>query len=111
MLPAITPAIRLMPPARRALAALAALALAAAMVLSAPLSALALDTAKCTARPNGNTGSEVYGGCETRLTWEGQADDDEPVAGLDVVAREQFSRPAPRSRRTMRASRCCRARS
>ena len=85
MLPAITPAIRLMPPARRALAALAALALAAAMVLSAPLSALALDTAKCTARPNGNTGSEVYGGSETRLTWEGQADADEPVAGLSIT--------------------------
>lgn len=50
-----------------------------------PLPAFALDTAKCTARPNGSTGSEVYGGTETRLTWEGQADADEAIAGLSLT--------------------------
>lgn len=85
MLPKITSVIRLMPSPRRVGAALAFLAVAAALVLSAPAAALALDTAKCTARPNGSTGSEVYGGSETRLTWEGQAAADEAVAGVSIA--------------------------
>lgn len=47
--------------------------------------ALALDTTKCTARPNGDTGSEVYGGTETRVTWEGQAGADEQIRGITLV--------------------------
>jgi len=46
--------------------------------------AYALDTAKCTARPNGDTGSEVYGGKETRITWEGQAATDEAVRSISL---------------------------
>lgn len=72
--------------ALRALGRLASVVLAAMMLLAlVPASALALDTAKCTARPNGSTGSEVYGGTETRVTWEGQAAADEAITGLSIV--------------------------
>ncbi len=50
-----------------------------------PAPAWALDTAKCTARPNGSTGSEVYGGSETRVTWEGLAGADEAITGLALT--------------------------
>ena len=82
--PCFTPASS--SPIARALGRLAPIVLAAMMLLAlAPASALALDTAKCTARPNGSTGSEVYGGTETRVTWEGQADADEAITGLSIV--------------------------
>ena len=50
--------------------------------------AYALDTVKCTARPNGDTGSEVLGGVETRITWEGQADPEESIKGITIVMPE-----------------------
>lgn len=50
-----------------------------------PMHAFALDTAKCSARPNGSTGSEIYGGTVTRITWEGQANADESVASLSIT--------------------------
>lgn len=67
-----------------ALAGAAAVAFAA----SSPQEAFALDTAKCTARPNGATGSEVYGATETRITWEGQADADESISALSLTLPE-----------------------
>lgn len=63
-----------------------ALLLAAMLLVAlAPTSAFALQTAKCTARPNGDTGSEVYGGTETRITWEGQMAPDEGIVGLSLT--------------------------
>ena len=50
--------------------------------------AYALDTEKCTARPNGDTGSEIYGGVETRITWEGRAGDDESVKAITLTLPE-----------------------
>ena len=50
--------------------------------------AYALDTVKCTARPNADTGSNVLGGVETRITWEGQADAAESVKGITLVLPE-----------------------
>lgn len=47
--------------------------------------AYALETEKCTARPNGDTGSEVYGGVGTRVTWEGQAADGEVVKAITLT--------------------------
>lgn len=47
--------------------------------------ALALDTVKCTARPNADTGSAVYGGIETRITWEGQAAADESLKAITLT--------------------------
>ena len=60
------------------------------MVAASSLSqaAYALDTTKCTARPNGDTGSDVHGGVETRVTWEGQADETELVAGITLTMPE-----------------------
>lgn len=46
--------------------------------------AYSLTTAKCTAQPNGDTGSEVYGGVGTRITWEGQAAQDQVVKGITL---------------------------
>ena len=63
-----------------------ALAIACLVALSIlPAQAFGIETAKCSARPNGATGSEVYGGTETRLTWEGQAASDESIAGLSLT--------------------------
>lgn len=56
-----------------------------------PTQAFALDTAKTTARPNGDKGSDVYGGVETRLTWEGQAASDESVSQLTLTMPEGTS--------------------
>ncbi len=72
--------------ASRILRLLCAFLLAAGLLLAlAPTSAFALQTAKCTARPNGDTGSEVYGGMETRITWEGQMAPDEAIKGLSIT--------------------------
>ena len=50
--------------------------------------AYALDTVKCTARPNADTGSDVLGGIETRVTWEGQAAPDEAVKAITLTLPE-----------------------
>ena len=48
-------------------------------------SAYALETAKCTARPNADTGSTILGGVETRITWEAQAAEDESVKQITLT--------------------------
>ena len=71
--------------------AAAALALACALVLAATFaasSAWALDTAKCTARPNADVGSDVLGGLNTRITWEGQSAPDETVQSITLTLPE-----------------------
>ena len=50
--------------------------------------AYALDTVKCTARPNADTGSDVLGGIETRITWEGQAGPEEAVKAITLTLPE-----------------------
>ena len=61
-----------------------------AMLISMNISqvAYALDTEKCTARPNGDTGSAVLGGVETRITWEGQAAEDESIRAITLTMPE-----------------------
>ena len=56
-----------------------------------PASAEALDTAKCTARPNADGSNEVKGATETRITWEGQAAADESVKGITLTMPEGTS--------------------
>lgn len=53
-----------------------------------PNQALALETTSLTARPNGDSGSEVYGGTETRVTWEGQAEADEAITQVTITLPE-----------------------
>ena len=62
--------------------------LAALIVANSAQMAYALDTVKCTARPNADTGSSVLGGVETRITWEGQADEDESISGITLFLPE-----------------------
>ena len=74
-----------------ALAALVAFALAfagLAAVAAAPGHAYALDVEKCTARPNVSGSSDVLGGTETRITWEGQAAADESLSGISLTLPE-----------------------
>lgn len=58
---------------------------------SMPLVAQALETAKCTARPNADTGSDVLGATQTRITWEGQAGDKERVKSITLTMPEGVS--------------------
>ncbi|MFR3450597.1 MAG: hypothetical protein ACLTSX_02035 [Collinsella sp.] len=46
---------------------------------------------KLTRQPNGDAGSEVLGGTETRITWEVQADADEELTGLSLTVPEGTS--------------------
>ena len=62
-----------------------ALAATCALAGSAPQPALALTTAKLTARPNSDSGSDILGATETRITWEGQADDAERLGALTLT--------------------------
>ncbi len=72
--------------ARRDVLALAfALVAACALAFAAPTSALALETAKCSAKPNGSGSSDVLGGQETRITWEGQADSSEQLKSISLT--------------------------
>lgn len=62
-----------------------ALAMTFACALVAPATAFALDTEKCSARPNAESGNDILGGTETRITWEGRAAADEQVTGITLT--------------------------
>ena len=88
--------------ARRGVLALAcALVAACALALSAPTGALALETAKCSAKPNGSGSSDVLGGQETRITWEGQADDSEQLKSISITLPEGTSYSTDDARLTL----------
>lgn len=73
-------------------AAVLLLALLCACDLVAPSQqAQALETTKCSAKPNADSGSDVLGATDTRVTWEGQASADEQLAGLTLVFPEGTS--------------------
>ncbi len=65
-----------------------ALAMTFACALVAPATAFALDTEKCSARPNAESGNDILGGTETRITWEGRAVADEQVTGITLTLPE-----------------------
>ena len=66
-----------------------------------PTAALALETAKCSAKPNGGGSSDVLGGQETRITWEGQASADESVASVSLTLPEGTSYSTDDARLTL----------
>ncbi|WP_251197756.1 amino acid ABC transporter permease [Anaerotardibacter muris] len=66
-----------------------------------PADAEALDTAKCTARPNADGSSEVKGATETRITWEGQAAEDESIKGITLTLPQGTSFTTKNARITM----------
>ena len=65
-----------------------ALAVFAAGFAAQPTEAQAAEVIKLTARPNSDSGSDVLGGSETRITWEIQADGDEAISGLTLTLPE-----------------------
>ncbi len=58
--------------------------LGAGAVLCAPTETYALTTNKATARSNEDGGSNVIGGIETRLTWEGTVGEDEELVSITL---------------------------
>ena len=68
----------------RGLGVLVALACALALVW-APAPAHALTVAKTSARPNADSGNDVLGATETRITFDVQADAGESLAGLTLT--------------------------
>lgn len=70
------------------LVAFAAVGALCSALAGAPSQAHALTVEKLTCQPNGDTGSEVLGGVETRITWEVQADADESLTGLSLTLPE-----------------------
>ena len=83
--------------------ALTILLLALFVTVNFSQAAYALDTVKCTARPNADTGSDVLGGTETRITWEGQAGPDEAIKGITLVLPEGTEFEVDDARLTMLA--------
>ena len=51
----------------------------------APSQAFALETAKCTAKTNSDSGAEIMGNKETRVTWEGQAEEGEVLTQIELT--------------------------
>ncbi len=68
-----------------AFALAAMLALCAGVLMLAPQQAHALETTKCSAKPNADSGSDVQGGADTRVTWEGQSTEAEQIAGFTLT--------------------------
>ena len=66
-----------------------------------PTDAEALDTTKCTARPNADGSSDVKGATETRITWEGQAAADESIKGITITLPQGSSFTTKNARITM----------
>jgi len=58
------------------------LTLAACYLLVLPSGAYGLDVTATTARPNSDSGNDIMGGAETRVTWEGQAAPNESIAQI-----------------------------
>ena len=74
----------------RSIAFAVAIVFMAAMIATCalPTQALALDTAKCTARPNADSGNDILGAKNTRITWEGQAAEGEQIASVTLTVPE-----------------------
>ena len=66
-------------PLRLLFAALCAVVVAATVMLALPADAQALETSKCSARPNASAAGDnsILGATETRITWEGMVEEGE----------------------------------
>ena len=76
------------PLARIALAFALVLGLFAVGSLVVPGQAQALEVTQCTAAPNEDGGNQILGGAETRITWRGQAAEDESVSSIVLTMPE-----------------------
>ena len=50
--------------------------------VATPINAHAMQTQQCTARPNSDSGNDIMGATNTRITWEGQAEPSEQITGF-----------------------------
>lgn len=57
----------------------------AAAALAVPDTAFGLETTKCSAKPNADSGSDVQGATDTRVTWEGQSTEAEQISGFSFT--------------------------
>lgn len=55
------------------------------VVMAQPQAAYALEVEKCTGRPNADSGSDILGATNTRITWEAQTKADESLTGLALT--------------------------
>ena len=65
--------------------ALSVLMLAVLVLANSAQAAYALETSKCTARPNADTGNDVLGGVETRITWEALVEEGESIRSITLT--------------------------
>lgn len=74
-------------PLRLLFAALCAVVVAATVMLALPADAQALETSKCSARPNASAAGDnsILGATETRITWEGMVEEGEGVASVSLT--------------------------
>lgn len=70
--------------ARRVLMALLIAAALACALIALPSSAQALEVTATTARSNSDNDNSIYGGMETRVTWEAQTASDESLSTLTL---------------------------
>lgn len=78
--------VRLQSACAKAVAIIMAALLACTCLIGVmPTEAFAMGTVKCTAKTNSDSGSNVQGAKETRVTWEGQADPTEILTGLSFT--------------------------
>ena len=83
-----SPRVRL----RRALAVMVcAVAVSIATFGVTPNPAAAFEVAKLTAKPNADSGSDILGATETRITWEGAAAPDESLSGFSLTLPDNTS--------------------
>ncbi|MDO4289608.1 MAG: amino acid ABC transporter permease [Eggerthellaceae bacterium] len=74
-------------PLRLLFAALCAAVVAVTVMLALPADAQALETSKCSARPNASAAGDnsILGATETRITWEGMVEEGEGVSAVSLT--------------------------
>ncbi len=75
--------------------------LAAFLAFATPTQAFALETAKCTAQPNAESGNDIMGATETRITWEVQLAENETPTSFSLTLPEGSSCTTDHAKLTM----------
>ena len=88
---------------RLLLAALCAVFATVAVMLALPADAQALETSKCSARPNASAAGDnsILGATETRITWEGMTEAEESVSSVSLTLPAGTSFSADNARATL----------
>lgn len=94
---------RLTKSSRLLFAALCTAFIAAIVTLALPANAQALETSKCSARPNASAAGDnsILGATETRITWEGMTEAGEGVESVSLTLPEGTSFTTDNARSTL----------